>query len=177
MVGALRGQTFEAYAHRLLLRGGTFKTRKLSAPGEEELELPTSNLKLWKESSPYTELLENTIEGPCYLKPMNKNSGAIDSLTIHRNDNEEFVVGFQMTCNKTGHPIKRHLLVNVLKALPTSKFPRKFRLYFVLPPDVYDSSSAYFVEQIFHTEKGQETQNVLKEIEDRVEQWALRVPV
>jgi hypothetical protein len=152
----LRGQFFEPYAHRMISEGGTFKIRSLGAKNQTAGDRLT--LQEYEEVRIENESNQGvTFSGPSsssssssslsasdrkYFIPFKRNYAAVDSFSSDG-------LLFQMTVSEN-HPIKRHLLKTLLKALdggPVNTKEQKIKktqtnvlphLYFVVPADKFD---------------------------------------
>ena len=138
----LRGQLFEAYAHRIIAAGGSFKILNLTdvTATTTELVLPPADIEYFSDipkivsfnssgsssgssSSSSSSSASNNELKPKYFIPQSKKFAVVDSFS------DDGL--FQMTVSDK-HPIPHHLLK---KLLDTLKYNDKPRLYFVVPED------------------------------------------
>ncbi|CAI5726044.1 unnamed protein product [Hyaloperonospora brassicae] len=176
-----RGALFERYAHAVLSQGGEFQGRRLvrgqkkgaeggehaskaeGVVGESEgainneeicVSLPARETVFFKRDEDVTDVDPST-----YLQPASSNAILVDAMA-KPNDM------FQPTCERV-HPCKQAGLVEALNLLGNPAAPR---LYFVVPPDVYDD----FTYQNCH---GSGRKKVKHEDDtlDEVEQYVIKV--
>lgn len=142
MLGSLRGQVFEAYAHRVLASKKVISVRFLDKKGtteREDIDIGLRNLKVFE------NLKE--IGKSDYAVPKIRNFAAVDSLAAP-------YVAFSMTVS-SDHPT---VASGLLKILPSIQ--EKNTLVFVVPRDI----EATFKEQGYLTCARHTMQNVPKEI-------------
>jgi hypothetical protein len=146
--GQLRGTLFEKHAHTVLANGGPFKIRDLSLSTENALQIAKpekeeeSKLDLPTDLTTFLYSSDNSdfqAAQNCYFRPVSKNFESVDSF-IKPN------LLFQMTGAKD-HPCKQTGLRDALKILGNPKEPK---LYFVVPPDRFES----FKYQSYHGKDG-----------------------
>ncbi|PNW78204.1 hypothetical protein CHLRE_09g386600v5 [Chlamydomonas reinhardtii] len=138
--GSLRGRLHEQLVHRLLPQGGSFtavpidRDTLLRAGPEEKLLLPTSETRSFKDVSVISAA--GFPEG-VYFRPQETNFATVDSLlrvgnTLHL---------FQMTVTTDGKAVSAKALTRVFDGLLLRAQDKALglRLYYVVPPDVFDS--------------------------------------
>jgi hypothetical protein len=165
----LRGQLFEAYAHRLIASGGEFKVRELTTGKNIE----STSIILAKAHTEYFSDMSS-----CVSSSSSSSSSVSGSGSNHGNDPKYFIpisksfavidsfsgAGlFQMTVS-SDHPMIKNHLEEYLKILKLTNPP----FYFVVPEDKFDS----FEEQPYHSTKN----TVLKKQDPIVQQFALCIP-
>lgn len=154
----IRGTLFEGYAHRRLAQGGVFKVRELfqdsKLGAETELALPPSRLCA---ISKMEEI--DTFQDGDYLKPSVSNFPAVDSIRLPD-------IWFQMTVSRS-HPVKHALVRTIL-----DHFSGNVRLYFVVPPDIFDD---FKWQPIVNLGGGQPS--AVPSFMNRVSQHVLRLPL
>lgn len=99
-----------------------------------------------------------------YACPSGSNFGAVDSFARIG----DVLYGFQMTVSLE-HPIKQRLLKEILGTLK----PDKLSLVFVVPDDSFDG----FSRQSYLSKKNTVSKRIDKDIQMKVEQWVLRLPI
>lgn len=99
-----------------------------------------------------------------YAYPSGSNFGAVDSFARIGG----VLYGFQMTVSLE-HPIKQRLLKEILGTLK----PAKLCLAFVVPDDCFDA----FTRQSYLSTKYTVSKRIDKDIQTKVEQWVLKLPV
>ncbi|CAG8650232.1 32715_t:CDS:1, partial [Gigaspora margarita] len=130
----LRGQLFEAYAHKVLVRGNkTYRVRNLE-DGTEFLKSFTAF-----EHILFTQLssIDRTEHKGKYCQPKSKTFCAIDAFVLGQSNAINML--FQMTVS-SNHPITTHGLENVMN-IGSSDEP--YELYFVVPPEIWND----FIQQ------------------------------
>ena len=133
--GQLRGVLFEKHAHTVLAKGGSFKIRNLETKVESTLHLPNDlTTFMYSSNDAQFQAAQNR-----YFRPASKIFESVDSF-IKSN------LLFQMTGAKN-HPCKQTGLRDVLNILGNPQNPE---LYFVVPPDRFDS----FTYQSYHGTNG-----------------------
>ncbi|CAG8476573.1 16151_t:CDS:2 [Acaulospora colombiana] len=152
----LRGAIFERIAHRMLLKGGLFRTRPLFAStvscfgvNNSKLSIPTRKKRLFSDIS---EIVPNM-----YCIPTQKNNASFSAFVFP----DTF---FQMTVSEN-HPILKSGLEKYIKNDNSD-----INIYFVLPKEIYNS----YQEQVLYTTK----RNVLKNRPpwiNRLRQYALEI--
>jgi hypothetical protein len=121
-VASLRGNMFEALAHKFLRRGGKFNVRPLDSDTIETKDLPPMQLRLF---SNLTEVDVTKID--TYYRPVSKSLAAVDALASD--------MLFQMTVSPL-HPINMAGLAKAVKQVPIGMKPA---LYFVVPSEIFKS--------------------------------------
>ena len=114
-LSGLRGNLFEAFAHRTISNGGTFDCRNLHNDTEFEIVLTE------RESKRFSDIRE--CNDDLYFLPWNPNYPCIDSIIPKK-------YLFQMTVS-TEHPIK------LKKMLEITKWTKLSEVYFVVPRQLY----------------------------------------
>ena len=132
--GQLRGILFEKHAHTVIVKGGLFKIRDLHTKMVSTLKLPNDLTSFLFSNNSQIENATN-----CYFRPVSKIFESVDSFI--KPD-----LLFQMTGAKN-HPCKQTGLRDVLNILDNPSNPV---LYFVVPPDLFDS----FTYQSYHGKDG-----------------------
>jgi hypothetical protein len=132
--GQLRGTLFERHAHTVVGKGGLFKIRDLQTGQESTLPISTDLTTFLFSEQSQIQNEENR-----YFRPSNKRFESVDSF-IKPN------ILFQMTGAKN-HPCKQAGLLSVLTTLGK---PLEPKLYFVVPPDRFES----FTSQRYQGVKG-----------------------
>jgi hypothetical protein len=123
----LRGVLFEAFAHRALRAGGTFRMRRLDGSAEEVLQLEgCSGLRLLNRAEDLTGLPSGL-----YCQPTAGNFPAVDAVRLPN-------TLFQMTVSLS-HPVKQAALAAVLQQLPEAS---SYELFFVVPEDIFGAFGA-----------------------------------
>jgi len=165
----LRGQLFEAYAHRLIASGGIFNVRELTSGKNQKskiVKFPKADTEYFSDmsscvscssSSSSSSSVSGSNHGndPKYFIPISKSFAVIDSFSD---------AGlFQMTVS-SDHPMIKNHLEEYLKILKLTN-PR---FYFVVPEDKFDS----FKYQPYHSTKN----TLLKKQDPIVSQFALCIP-
>ncbi|KAJ3299450.1 hypothetical protein HDV03_003007, partial [Kappamyces sp. JEL0829] len=117
MIASLRGNLFEAYAHRVLSAGGKFTIRSLEAGQTKTITLPPL------QTDRYYELSKCTANK--YYIPWNPNYACNDSFIPSK-------YLFQMTVSND-HPIKISALLEIMKHTKLSS------LVFVVPGNLYNT--------------------------------------
>lgn len=168
-LSAARGQLFEIWAHRTLVKGGRFAVRQLEAlaPGtspEDIVQLPKmateefANLKELEAKHSFKEAI--------YLQPKQCNFASVDSITQDKL--------FQMTV-RTEHPMKMKGLSDALSAI--AKDPKQlFKIYFVVPDDIFNDPSAFKGEQKYLTQKDEPAKRISKLV-SAAKQYVLPLPL
>ena len=132
--GAYLGELFEACTHEKFLEGGTFKVRRLTKDGQDQVE---KQLVLEKPEcgvlDDINELEEIRVE-PVYLKPSKKNFESLDSVLLHRGKK----IAMQITVNKR-HGVRKNGLDKARKALGMSSDDHPLIVCFVVPHNIYVS--------------------------------------
>jgi len=139
---SLRGQLFEAYAHRAIAAGGEFLTRNLAKKEQNNVTFPATDIEYFSghlptglasshasssSSSSSSASGSNYETKTKYFIPHSKNYAVVDSLS---NDGL-----FQMTVSEK-HPLLNHHLQELLRNLT---FDGKPSLYFVVPEDKFEN--------------------------------------
>ncbi|CAG8785327.1 17206_t:CDS:1, partial [Dentiscutata erythropus] len=125
----LRGQLFEAYAHKILVRGNkAYRVRNLEDGKESQKQFTAFEHVLFTHLSN----IDQTKHEGKYCQPISKTFCAIDAFVLGVSNSINML--FQMTVS-SNHPIKVHGLENVMN-IGTSH--GSYELYFVVPPDVWD---------------------------------------
>ena len=164
---AARGQIFELWAHKHLSRGGTFKIKQLhddSAGGESELTLPEMECLTFSGLDDLKEKHSQASTKPLYLEPTKVNFEAVDSISENK--------AFQMTVSHS-HPVKMKGLKEIMDSTGTAD---NFKLYFVVPDDVYRQQDAFKKKQVYETTKGERALRVSSAL-NKVEQYVLCLPL
>jgi hypothetical protein len=163
-LATVRGDLFEAYAHRVLCSGGDFCVRCLSGRGAVAVAVDTM-LQLPRSTGVHPvqrpEDLALCPSADDYCQPVIRNFPAVDGVKL-----PGFL--FQMTVSTT-HNIKHAALKTVLAQLPDAP---QYDLYFVVPEDIYHEYAA----QKFVGTDDKEMTNLDARVQ-RVQQWALCIPL
>ncbi|CAG8650140.1 3537_t:CDS:2 [Funneliformis caledonium] len=151
----LRGNIFEAVAHRILRTGGVFETRCLEYENDEiKMEkFPRLENKIFQSIDEINTHNE-------YYQPQQKNFTSVDSLVLPN-------MLFQMTINQD-HGIKVKGLNDLINILDVE---REIKFYFIMPPECFDRMK----KQLFHTRKGENSKRLPSWIKDKVKQYVLKV--
>ena len=133
----LRGKVFEAFAHDKLARGGKFKIRLLREGDAEVQDLLLSSRLV---ANPYKDILLTNAGD--YNRPLSKIAATFDSFIFI--DKMNFL--FQITVSKKGHDINakglvsfQNFLMKKLRGNGNSEDECKILIFFVVPPDIFDS--------------------------------------
>jgi hypothetical protein len=158
-LAGVRGDLFEAFAHRVLSGGGAFPVRSLDDGAESTLQL-SSCAGTHPVRSPSD--LAQCPSSLHYCQPTVRNFPAVDSAILPRSL-------FQMTVSPS-HPVKHAALTRVLDSMPDA---RCYDLYFVVPDDVYPQFVA--VQPFVRSDDETTAVAALDARVQRVKQWALCV--
>ncbi|KAG2445299.1 hypothetical protein HYH02_008766 [Chlamydomonas schloesseri] len=146
--GAIRGHLHEQLMHRLLPKGGGFKIVRiardtLARNAEEELVL----LPRITESCYFQDVggiicaADGGVRDLVYYQPLLTNFATVDSL-LRQGDTLHL---FQMTVSSSGKTVSAAALTKLFEKLGNDETLRKLykqlRLYFVVPPDVFNTFS------------------------------------
>ena len=101
---------------------------------------------------------------PLYLEPTKVNFEAVDSISENK--------AFQMTVSHS-HPVKMKGLKEIMDSTGTAD---NFKLYFVVPDDVYRQQDAFKKKQVYETTKGERALRVSSAL-NKVEQYVLCLPL
>jgi hypothetical protein len=125
----LRGQLFEQYAHNVLAHGGYFQVRKLVAAGAVAKDVKHKQFfpRTQKLFSTKAEVEAATHES--YLQPKKKTFESVDAI-VRPN------ILFQMKSGQSTYQCKQR---GLLAALDILNFPKKVRLFFVVPPSQFET--------------------------------------
>jgi len=133
---SFRGVLFERVAHYKLQQGGTFQTRRLNDNISENLVIGPLEKKIFKKAE---DINNPNLTANHYFLPESSNFESVDSVV-----KPDMLL--QMTVSLS-HPCKQMGLFKVLNSLNNPQHPR---LYFVVPPENFDS----FQFQKYTDEKG-----------------------
>lgn len=161
-----RGYLFEMLAHQKLSAGGEFSVKNLQTKEISLVELPPSEVIIFSKAS---EL--NPIDDTKYYRPQVKNYESLDSFRANWL--------FQMGVGPT-HPVKIHGIRKFLTARGlfangkiTSASP--MRLYFVVPPNRFESYSVQkFVSKNVSAEPEESSGNISNWTLS-IEQYAIKI--
>ncbi|KAI9104110.1 hypothetical protein DFS34DRAFT_590536 [Phlyctochytrium arcticum] len=154
-LAGLRGNIFEAFSHRRLMRGGKFTIRNLSTKKEDELVLsPVGETVVFKD---FDEMVDNT-----YNRPISRSIASVDSLYTP-------LKLFQMTVS-CEHEIKARSGLKPLIDHLDSDEPLQF--FFVVPTERFES----FREQQVVNSDGKPYQKP-GDFLNRIQQYVLRLDV
>jgi len=150
---------FERVAHSKLEQGGTFQTRRLNDNFVTNLVVPTREKKIFKQVA---DISDANLTAHHYLLPESSNFESVDS--IIKPD-----ILLQMTVSLS-HPCKQMGLFKVLNSLNNPQPPR---LYFVVPPENFES----FQPQKYTDEKGKTLDLSRHQNVNSLVQYALEIPL
>jgi len=168
-VAGIRGSWFEHFAHERLAHGGNFRVRQLVAGAvDEQWHLPAMKLL----SNSFKKIAEINVAMGIYTTPGKQNFAALDGFCQF---DAVFIVGVQMTVSKK-HKIVSAQLEKMLEQLGFTGYPiatdRKFRIVFVVPPDVFDE---YKSPQKFVGGDGKKLKLLPRVISQNCEQFVLEL--
>jgi len=167
-VAGVRGSLFERFAHERLARGGSFRVRPLTRGGD----FVQWNCPALQSMKPFAQVEKLDVQLMTYVTPTAKNFAALDSFGQF---DAAFIVGFQMTVSSS-HAVKSAHLCDVLNKLGYADKPksgaRKFRIVFVVPPDIFDDFTCV---QSFLGADGQVLKNVPAIVTANCEQFVLEL--
>jgi hypothetical protein len=157
---SLRGQIFEAYAHRRLREGGDYSVKVVGQPTStaSPLHFPARAAWTFHQLGQLVQAVGTHVDG-YYGIPEARNFAAVDAVIL-----PDILLQCTVSYN---HPIKMKLLADWISVLPSGTM----NLYFVVPADQFDN----FPAQDYTTAKGRKAKRVPQIIKD-VKQWVLCVP-
>ncbi|EFJ47685.1 hypothetical protein VOLCADRAFT_91690 [Volvox carteri f. nagariensis] len=148
-LASLRGQLFECAAQEALSKGGMFRVRSLSNPGQRlsPLKVPRMELKLVQDSDLKEMNLQNSKSG-LLMVPVAKNFPAVDSFLFlpASGRRPRQLLFIQVTVAAHAHPINASALNSAIQKLSGSLQRVKCNLYFAVPPDQFDSFTKQHVD-------------------------------
>mmetsp|Transcript_1142 Transcript_1142/g.1461 ORF Transcript_1142/g.1461 Transcript_1142/m.1461 type:complete len:538 (+) Transcript_1142:34-1647(+) len=138
-LGVARGKVFEVLAHRVLVKGGTYRTRKLGttsgSSSSSAATIDTNDFEIGELKHNYFNNIVGVdfTKNDEYWQPTSGGLTAIDSLAIVNND----LLLFQITINEQ-HGIKHKGIEDVVDvSSPTTN--NTLKVYFVVPDDQFAS--------------------------------------
>uniref|UniRef100_A0AAV1TLS1 Crinkler effector protein N-terminal domain-containing protein n=1 Tax=Peronospora matthiolae TaxID=2874970 RepID=A0AAV1TLS1_9STRA len=173
LYAVIRGRVFERYVHSVLPQGGNFRVRRLTVgpkhitagvnEGERKVKRAvvdedTKTVHLPKLKNVVFERDEQVTSADLatYLRPKASNFESVDAMATPN-------ILFQVTCARV-HPCKRKGLCRVLDLLGK---PAEPRLYFVVPPDIFDDFR-YQAYQHNERKKQKDEDNIVEKLEQFV---------
>ena len=155
-LAGVRGDLFEAYAHRILSSGGEFRVRSLDDGVEKTWQVQRCVGTHFVRNPPDLAQCPSNLH---YCQPVTRNFPAVDAVMLPGSM-------FQMTVSLT-HSIKYAALKSVLENMPDCP---TYDLYFVIPEDIFPNFAS---QPIFHSDDETKTVTALDARVRRVKQWAL----
>ena len=131
-LAGVRGDLFEAYAHRILSGGGALRVRRLDDGFETTLQIPRSV------GTHFVRTPSDLVQCPSnlhYCQPIARNFPAVDAVKLPGSL-------FQMTVSLS-HAIKYTALKSVLESMPDCA---SYDLYFVVPEDIFKDFASQSID-------------------------------
>ncbi|EFJ39587.1 hypothetical protein VOLCADRAFT_108572 [Volvox carteri f. nagariensis] len=137
-LASLRGIMFQGLAHDLLCRGGSFRMRSLSNPGEQEVSLEVPEMELMEVQDSDLKKISPTTKGSGLLVPVARNFTAVDSFLILPDSNGKAarLLLIQVTVS-ANHRISASGLQTSMRKLSRDLKGLKREMYFAVPPDLF----------------------------------------
>ncbi|EFJ41911.1 hypothetical protein VOLCADRAFT_107467 [Volvox carteri f. nagariensis] len=137
-LASLRGIMFQVLAHDLLCRGGSFRMRSLSNPGEQEVSLEVPEMELMEVQDSDLKEISPTTKGSGLLVPVARNFAGVDSFLILPDSNGKAarLLLIQVTVS-ANHRISASGLQTSMRKLSRDLKGLKREMYFAVLPDLF----------------------------------------